>query len=514
MPQSLSNSKAALLLVAVASCGFIFNAPKDTAPSRTSDLTDGLKIWRKPGSVQGGAACATCHSPDGIELAVYGFSDANILRRAKPHLGNADSQRLLTYIHALRLKLDCKVMRDPDRDRPLQPGGEVLPGKDAASRDSAFGLELSARLPLLFGKPIETEAEAKAAENQLLALSPTTLRIGIPLNRISEDVAHGNEHSTIAQWLPESAPGIPPARLQDWYAAEDRYLSNPSQEELRNLLVFHTELVDPYRQLGLQAISTLKFRALLVLQNRMRHKQEVQKEPLSEDVRGPGLTNPIWEVGEMARELIDRDPKSLGMNADVQSKKLAGEGIRQQLSKMRLSWFWSGWLADQGLYKTSRDDKTRLGLWMAESLSEDGPYPIHSVYAAARRQAVISNDVASWSGPIAKRLRLWDFGALRIAARHIIDMPKAGEHRRLYTKFTANCFRMNLLLLKRALEEKHQIWARLNAKLSAKEMLDFVEAQEPATHVDTRDLGRQLATLIDGAEDVALRPRSLLPQGR
>ena len=134
----------------------------------------------------------------------------------------------------------------------------MLPGADAQSRDFAFGLELKEKLPRLFTGRIESLEEAKAAEAELIRLSPTSLRIGIPLNRLSEDVVHGAEHASVAQWLPEEPPLVPSASLAAWYAAEDVYLQSPTQAHLHDLLLLHTRLVNANLMLGLGAISAFQ----------------------------------------------------------------------------------------------------------------------------------------------------------------------------------------------------------------------------------------------------------------
>ena len=471
------------------------------ATPQSAVLARGLKIWRKPGAIQGGAACATCHSPDGIELAAYAFDDADLERRARPHLSVADARQLVAYIHALRTKLQLHVLRDPNRDRPLQPGGSCLAGADPAARDLAFGKELQGKLPHLFGDPIETVEQAKAAEGELLRLHPVALKVGIPLNRLSEDVAHGNAHASIAQWLPEVAPEIPKKDLRAWYVAEDRYLANPTQEELHRLLLLHGRLVDTSRMLGLSAISVAKFRALLVLQDRMRNRTEMDTDNVSGDVRAYGNYNPIWEVGETAREMMDRDPGALGMDPTTQTKKLAGPALSEQMHQLRVSWFWAGWLSDQGLFKTSHDDKVRLGMWLSESLSKDGPYPIHNVFANARRQAVVSNDVGSWGEPLARRRRIWDFAGLRAFQADVKDIPKEPKYRQLYVTFTANCFRMNLLLLKDDIERTNEVWVKRNTKANASELLSFIKSEDPKHAASAEKLERELFELVDRARE-------------
>ena len=477
--------------------------PKSTLAHTSQDsiLVDGLKIWRKPGAVQNGAACATCHSPDGIELAAYKFEDGDLYRRALPHLGPTDTQVLVDYIHALRLKYKLTQLRDPNLDRPLQPGGEILPGKTPEDRDLAFGLEIKEKFPTLFSGPIESLDQAKSAEAELLKVPANQLKIGFPLNRLSEDVAHGNEHSSIAQWLPEVPPQIAHSDLDVWYALEDAYLAQPTPLKLHELIVQHLKLVNISRMPGFAAISTLKFRALLVWQDRLRNQTEGSPLNVSQDVLQFGNYNPIWEVGEFARQMMDRDAAGIGMDAENQAKKLNGPSLVDQLHQLRLSWFWAGWLSDQGLFKTSFNGKTKYGMWLSESISKDGPYPIHNVYVNVRRQAVLSNDLSAWGETLPRRRRIWDFAGLRSFEFQTRDLPKGEAHRKLYITFTANCFRMNLLLLKNDIEKSGVVWVKVNTKANAKELLNFIRTYEPETKASAAKLETELDTLVDAAKE-------------
>jgi len=495
-----------LVGVAAASAILLVSPPlasdQDTDARSQGLLAHGLKIWQKPGAIMGGAACATCHSPDGIELAAFNFDDADITRRAREHLGTEDTRDLVEYIHAMRTRLHLYPLRDPNRDRPLQPGGAVLAGETPAARDLAFGLEIKAKLPRLFDHPIDTIEQAKAAESELLSLSPVSLKIGIPLNRLSEDIAHGNEHASIAQWLPELPPSIPAGELDAWYAEEDRYLGDPSQERLHALIAKNLELVNTSRMPALSAISAIKYRALLIWQDRLRRRTE--NDPLSEarDVSLQGGFNAIWEVGEFTRQMINRDASALGMDPETKAKKLAGPALADQEHQLRVSWFWAGWLSDQGLFRTSREDKTKYGLWLSESLSSDGPYPIHSIYANARRQAVISNDPAAWWGePVSRKRRIWDFSGLRSFAFQTRDLPTDPGYRNLYVTFTANCFRMNILLFKDDTIRTGVVWRKQNARIGVDEMVRFIETEAKGNVNQTETLKRELFSLIDGAKE-------------
>lgn len=503
MPSPLSKSNQLFPLAAgiivFAGSGFSFGPPRATEAEEA--LAKGLAVWRESGRIQNGAACATCHSPDGIEIAAYNFDDATLLRRAKPHLNLADCQTLINYVHALRAKFNFTKLRDPIADRPLQPGGAPLEGNTPEDRDFAFGVHLQSLLPNLFGSPISNVESAQKAESEILKLDPNLLRIGIPLNRVSEDIANGKDHASLAQWLPEVAPIVPAQSLGEWYAAEDAYLKNPTQSELHKLLVTHASLVKGDRMVAMGALSVLKFRALLIWQDRIRNLTEGKTPSLAPEVEAYGGYNPIWEVGDFARQVQGRTPKELGMDDETQSKKLAGPSLEKQLSALRLSWFWAGWLADQGQFKTSRDIKTRLGMWLSQSLSEDGPYPIHSMYANTRRQAVITNEPNSWAETLDRRRRIWDYAGLRSFQYYQNDLPKQPEHKALYCKFACNCFRMNLLLLKAEIERTQTVWVKISTKANVTELASFVRLHEPETSQSIDQLQAEIFSAIEKAKE-------------
>ncbi|HEY3780725.1 MAG TPA: hypothetical protein VGL56_06565 [Fimbriimonadaceae bacterium] len=479
-------------------------SPTPKTPTKQEEaLTEGLKLFRKPGAIQNGAACATCHSPDGIELAEYNFDDANIKRRAEPHLGEENADKIVAYVHALRQKLGITHPRDPIEDRPLQPGGSVLPGKTAEERDLAFGQELQPLLPTLFGPRIETLEQAKKAEQQVLSLDPTNLRVGIPFNRLSEDFFHGKEHSSIAQWLPEEPPAIPAENLDKWYAAEDAYLANPTPEGVAGLIQLHRQSMSTARSLGLNAMSAFKFRAMLVLQDRIRRHTETAPGPESQDVLATNTFNSIWEVGETARDFKGKGLMLMGMQPDEQLKKLIGPPLEEQLSQMRAGWFWAGWLSDQGLFRTSIDNKTRLGLWFSQSMSQDGPYPIHDVFAATRQQAVLSNIPEAWTDEDRKnRHRIWDYAGLRSFGEYFTDIPKTEPNKSLYLRFVTNCFRMSLLLMREDIRKSGTVWIRKSAEGNAQQLAQFVEQQDLADKTATEALMADIVKLAAAAKEI------------
>ncbi|MEL7372471.1 MAG: hypothetical protein AAFN74_26340, partial [Myxococcota bacterium] len=104
--------------------------------------TEGLELWRKPDPA--GVACANCHTPDALDLAILGYTDDVITRRARLHLEADDAAKLVKFVHAQRRHFGIERPCHPEY-RPLQPGGVVLPGDTPIAQDMAFGEQLQNR---------------------------------------------------------------------------------------------------------------------------------------------------------------------------------------------------------------------------------------------------------------------------------------------------------------------------------------------------------------------------------
>jgi hypothetical protein len=471
------------------------------APANSSAYNKGLHFWRLSGRVENGAACANCHGPDGIELAAYNFDDADIMRRAKVHLSDADSRQVVNFIHAVREKYGMTKLLDPMKDRPFQPGGAVLPGATPNERDTAFGEELKQKLPILFNGRIQTIAQAKEAAKDLLALDPWTLKVGIPLSRLSEDVAHGVEHATINQWLPETPPTISPEKLNDWYAAEDEYLAAPSIPALRKLIALHEQLTfSP--AIGIETVANIKYRALLLLDYRLRTKNTSGPEPpVAPEIVTPGRPNPAWEVADIARDLEAQNEHTLGMTETLANEKTGPQNTHEQISQLSVSWFWLGWLFDQGMYRSLGGLNTTHGAWLTRALWIYGPYPIHNVYSSTRRQLVASYVPGALLGPPSYNHLRWDYSSLRVGHRYIDLIPKDPTQRKLYLTFTANCFRMNLLLLEDNMRTTGKVWLKPNTISNAKQLTDLIKIADPAHAAEAQREEDTIDKLVDKSID-------------
>jgi hypothetical protein len=211
----------------------VANGPDTWTDAQVEEIyRTGLAVWRKPGSVDQ-QACTNCHSPDGVELAIIGFTDDAILRRGQQHLSPEDALTVRDFIHAQRRRLGIAKVCATDW-RPFQPGGTVLPGANKTEQDAAF-LEVLRRRKLLVatGKVVTLE-DARRALEEIQTVDLRTLPIGIPLPRWSEDKFNGPDHRDINDYM-APVPTVP-NRPSEYFAIEDEYLARPTDAGLYRLL--------------------------------------------------------------------------------------------------------------------------------------------------------------------------------------------------------------------------------------------------------------------------------------
>jgi len=465
---------------------------------------EGLVAWRTPGKVDG-HACAQCHGPDGLEIAMYDFDDAALRRRAKAHLDDAQAEKVVSLIHAVREKLHITKPLNPFTDRPFQPGGEVLPGKTPAERDLAFGQELSVKLPMLAKGKIKSLAEAKRAADAVMALNPWQLRIGIPFNRFSEDSFHGAEHASLAHWLPDVARIIPAENEAAWYALQDAYLADPSDENLWKVYDGFSALTKAPSTMGIATVAGEKFRSLLLLQHSYRRAGfagEVRKGPIAfVSNPSPLVPNPMWEIGETARTFQDINAEAFGLDKDELAKKSGGPSFKQQMHDIQASWFWLGWLFDQGLERTSRNAMSARGDWLALSLGNDGHYPIHNVYWLTRKQLVVNRVPGAWGGQPDRKRAEWDYLAIRVGGRYVYEMPKDPVYHAAYANFASNCFRMTLYLMIEDWRKTKVVWYRSASLSHVRALTQFIGDFQPGSAADAAALKKEAEAAIATCEE-------------
>ncbi len=457
-------------------------------------LPNGIEIWRKPDAK--GRACASCHSPDGIDIAAFDFDDATLLRRAYPHLGLSGAQSVVAYIHSLRSQYGLTHLLPPMDARPMQPGGQPLSGKTPSERDQAFALELRSSLPLLASGRVETLQEARQARDQLLALDLSRLKIGIPFNRLSEDAFHGKDHASIASWIPQ----VEPCKLDSSYIdAQTRYLRQPGTSSLLEL-----DAKVASKPLGVltagQQIDMCKARSLLIFQDRLRRGPGAPNpEEIADRGPGPGQ-NPMWDLGDLCRIYSGITEHDLGLPQSVMRVKRGGPSLDDQIAQMKLPWMWLGWSFDQGLQRTSPDRATRRGDTLVAALLKDGPYPAHCAFFLTRKIAVESYVKQAWISPEPQHLSV-NYSALLQSGnleRYSVPGP-AGES---YRTFLANAFRMCALLESEELGKSHTVYQRAPL-LQQFEKMGAATARLDPGHPDSETFAgllKQIRTATDATE--------------
>jgi hypothetical protein len=441
-------------------------------PPLSSDLPDeeldeiiaeGLEAWRKPGAIQGGAACVNCHAPDGLDLAYFAFSDKTIKRRAKPHtsqfsseLSGDDFEKIKKMVEALRIKYDINP-KDPMTFRPLQPGGEVLAGATAAERDAAFGQQLQEMGFLFATEPVLTLDDAKRHREEWLNVNPRTLKIGIPLNRWSEDPFHGTEHATMADWLPD-LPRIPKeGRADDWYALHDNYLQHPTDENFWAMYDKVSRYTQPIFSGRSERFFHRKYRSVLMAQhifrNEVMNRNRFEERPSLAwfPARNDDIDNPIWDIGLLAHNLRrgPSDEDDFRMPPEVLLRSKPSGTIKEQMDAIRVPWFYAGWLLDLGLQHSRGGEPTTQARYFTLHMHVDDGYPIHNAFAITKKLIVENFDKEIHTDEVPLNANYENF-----SNRAHRKQPDSPEARDIYVLLTENSFRMMALFIKEEIAAK------------------------------------------------------------
>jgi len=412
------------------------------------DYLEGMKVWRQPDA--NGLACAFCHTPDGLEVASYNFDDENLRRRATPHLGEEGAKKIVAFMHAVRKRYGIKTLLDPMKDRPLQPGGEVLPGGTPAERDLAFAKELETALPTLAAGKVDSLESALRAKDELLALDPRKLRIGIPFNRISEDGFHGMEHATFANWIADTALRFH-FPWEVYFVLQDSYLRDPTDRNLLLIVEFPKLHQEKEYARYAQLMTNDKYRALLVYQHILRSgfaggSALDQVGPVLLGKLGKaGLPNPLLDLGVFADERNDTPFSQFSFPDDTLAKKEKGVTEADQMRQIRLPSLYAGWLMDQGLMRCETCPAPRATRIFTERLLTDGPYPMHDAFAITKKLVTDGFAPEAWNGSEPQHFVI-DYSAFLDRGNFEKFEPKDPEGRAIYRRFVGNSFRMSLFL--------------------------------------------------------------------
>jgi len=313
-------------------------------PALEAQIAEGLKVWRKPGIIMESSACNNCHAPDALDLAFFDFEDENLIRRAEPHVGAADAQKIVDLIHAIRKKYGINQPEDPFEFRLMQPGpnGQVLPGNTIGEREVAFAnTVIKQQMPSFMTGEITSLNDAETALQEALNVNFQDIPVGIPFPLWASDIFHGEEFGTVDEWLP-NFPSLTISR--EYTLIQNEYIKNPTEENFWAMFNASKQLTS-IGDLNITArkIEREKFFSMLIGQHVMRNKtlgisgfvepkigfrrigyQEISDfDPRDDASKLP--SNHLWNVAEFSRK-----PKSVRKN----SGEYHGESIRGEMERI------------------------------------------------------------------------------------------------------------------------------------------------------------------------------------
>jgi mono/diheme cytochrome c family protein len=461
--------------------------------------TRGLKAWRTQGDVDQNA-CAFCHAADAMDLAFIGYTDGAIYRRAFTHVSQPVVDDVIDMVHALRAKYKIVQPPDPIKYRPFQPGGAVLPGATAAERDKAFGQELKDMGLTIMGAPINTAADAHKAWDEMAGLNLRTLKVGIPMNRYTEDIFNNDganvtcpdkhlcdDHGTIADWITD-VPVLTPATATKLFAAQDAYLADPTLENIKAVLYAAPR----------DDVMWFKNKFLAVQMANYLFRQQAagmtMLDKLTPSVpfpveKGANL-NAIWMVGANLRDFIHNVGAALptgGGKFSVPTATLAGltrNDASEQLQRVIVPWFWLGFSFDASTMNVEADYVAEGDEYFTqETFLDNNSSPIHGAFIVGKRSIEMmkydtlprSPNVFPFSHPDLGRfpvtpmtMRSGYFPVVTNFAEEknfntinnyqVKFMPTEPTQKALYQTYAANMWRMFMWVLVDDLQKNPSVW--------------------------------------------------------
>ncbi len=487
----------------------LHQVPAPQKPQAPDVFAEGLAAWRRPGG-KFNSACSSCHAPDAFDIAQFNFDDDTIRRRALAHVDAADANKIIALVHAVREKYQLKPL-DPMLDRPLQPGGLVLPGATPADRDLAFGQSLSSVLPTLMTDRIDSLQKAKKARDEILAVDVRNLRIGIPFNRWSEDIFHGDEHGMIGDWLADVPCAPDPTKQAQWFQLVDQYITNPTDQTFWPVYNAVAEDTKPYANMSFaNDLAYRKYQSMLIAQHVMREKalNSGGGKPLGttqfSNLGNDTVPNPFWQVGEYAvlNEGFDSDTQGVPQEVlkDLDSKRAFGD----QMRAMEVPWMWIGWMSDQGLQRTPGDQSTHNGRYFTLSLYTNGDYALHNCFMITRKQLVQSFDPAALPSGRTQRFILdySEFAAHRNVIRY---EPQEPERQAMFRKMTGNAFRMSLYLLMNDARRTGVVASKAIDEFQLQAIREYLIYSDPEHKAENVKLADDCLDVVEGCRDANSR---------
>lgn len=442
-------------------------------------------IWRKP-RLKG--SCQGCHGADWFDLARMGSSDATVVRRA---IGDgataAEAQILLGQVKALRVKLRLPGAV-AETFRPLQPAGRVVAGATPIERDIAFGRQLQQLLPTLMGGRIASLEQAQKAKDELLAIDVRKLAVGIEYPLWSSDAFNGPVAATLNDWVADIAREPTAETPSRWFAAQDAYLANPTDEALVGLLGLvdtNTRLLEGQTLNGaLLEFELHKYKAQLIVSHVLRMQALGRPSVLDQSRTAfskvstrevlPGAS--LWEVGDKMRAVrsaahnlglgFDQQPPgnglmALGAPAFVAESISTDRNLFEFQHELRLPWLWIGFTMDPGLQRTSGSNSTKSAEYLIETLIRNRMF-VHNSFLNQYRLVAKGFLEDAWT-PNKRTAFQMDYGYFVGYGREILKWNESRTvtfptelkqaQAELFHRLTANGFRMSMYLYMDALRK-------------------------------------------------------------
>jgi len=523
-------------LGADARCGTPYVAASAmTEAQLQSRYAAGLEAWRYEGAR---GACAGCHSPDAIELARIGYTDADVRRRAASHVDEARVNAIVELIHVQRQRYGMTRLLHPARFRPLQPAYEPfeartpgIPVHDSRAqneRDEAFMDHLVSDRKLLWATGrIDSLEKAHQAYDELHAIDLRHLRLGLPFDHLSEDGFHGEEHRSVFEWFPDMATSPKASARAEWYQRVDAYLADPSDRSLWGYYDAITPMTECNPDLGGGNLADypracewmrFKYRSLQVFQHMLRqgtlrHPDFLVDErtgsepvPIASHLEKVIARNPIWETGDYLRiqPLARRLPVTCDNGAhpctvlppvvdqSVHSSPSYNEARLKQSEVFQQTWFVMSFQRDPALLYEGESFATFIGDYLESVLLQN--YDVHHAFIVAK-MAVEKSAARGWMDAPGFRAGTGKLASVRTFSfkqlRDNFSPPTADNRRRpVHDRMFANFARMFIFLVEEDLRNTGEIYDRDEVLYAVRFMRTWIQR-------------------LEGAEDAAINARVL-----
>jgi hypothetical protein len=526
----------------------------------------GLEAWRYEGAR---GACAGCHSPDAIELARIGYTDADVRRRAASHVDEARANAIVELIHVQRQRYGMTRLLHPARFRPLQPAYEPFAARTAGipvhdsraqnERDEAFMDHLVNDRKLLWATGrIDSLEKAHQAYDELHAIDLRHLRLGLPFDHLSEDGFHGEEHRSVFEWFPDMATHPKASAGAEWYQRVDAYLADPTDRSLWGYYDAINAMTECNPDIGGADLAAypracewmrLKYRSLQVFQHMLRqgtlrHPDFLVDErtgsepvPIASHLEKVIARNPIWETGDYLRiqPLARRLPVTCddgahpctvlppAVDQSIHSSPSYNEARLKQSEVFQQTWFVMSFQRDPALLYEGDSFATFIGDYLESVLLPN--YDVHHAFIVAK-MAVEKSAARGWMDAPGFRAGTGKLASVRTFSfkqlRDNFSPPPADNRRRpVHDRMFANFARMFIFLVEEDLRQTGEIYDRDEVLYAVRFMRTWIQrlegAEDPAINARVLSIeslaktARELRTAANRTENPGT---GLQPTGR